>query len=673
MSVDAAATSTRFERNLAALEAWMPALVQRLREHQHEHGDPQPLIPAELEAEAARLEAWLADPIGSSLFTDPRLLEGFASTAKHLEPTGVTELQALTLKNIHDLAQDLQYSWAISQAAHYAMEQGLICETIPRFTAPRGLLLYGIGSGRLLPAILERSQADVVLIFEPDRGRLLAALQELDLAEVLPPYSGPGRGFYIITSRDVDQAFEETTALLCQSNLFVLDALLVCDTDPERTDPELRERFSAVRQNMLIGYMGFFTDELHMLMNATTSFRHLGAFVLYPGVKEPHKQHAVIAVSGPSLRQYLPLLKAERERYTLFSGWSTLGTLIHAGIVPDFHCPMERHVVHDFLADPAIAPHLASMALVGPSSLDPRQMSPYADRFIAFRSASAASAVYGEAPQQLISSEGPITVNMATLAAVLLGFRRLHLFGADFGAIDLESKRMSDALADTPYIFPLERIGVAGSKVYTDNIMLDARRALEGLLSGWHSTGEAISAWNYGQGLCIKGAPGATGDEFASLLRDNSSRQTYEFFRDGLPRCDIDWAEQRWRLARMRQRCLQCLRSLRELVQPTFEPATLLAITDMANVYFGKSLLEQIPLRLYRGTVFRTWFSLLMLQRRLRFPDAAAEQAFLEECRRILYQVLDSLEALSFELFDYLEDLGGLDDFNYPSRLRPPA
>lgn len=665
-STQAPSASERLERHLGALEPWIPRLVERLRQYRQEHGDPEPWGAEQLQEEAERLEAWLDQPSGTTTFSDPRLLEGFAELDQQLEPTGCTSLEGLNLECIHDLAADLQYFSALSEAARFCLDQGWRCNPQPCFSSPRGLMVHGVGSGRYLPAILERSQADVVLLLEPDLGRLLSALVELDLAALMAPFSGPGRAFFLDASSDPDQVFEEVGLLLCQTNLFVLDALLVCDTDATPATAALIQRFNAERNTMLINYLGYFVDELHMLMNATVNFRHLGAKVVAPGVLPPHRDHAVVAVSGPSLRQHLPMLRAERERYTLFSGWSTLGTLLQAGLVPDYHCPMERHVVHDALQLPTVAPHLGSIRLVGPASLDPRQIEAYADRLLLFRSASAASALYAEKDRELIDGEGPLTVNMAAIAAVLLGFRHLHFLGADFGAVEQQDDRMEHALLYTNYSFDRTEVGVGGARVHTDALMLDARRALERLLAGWYTSAEPVKGFNFSGGLTISGAPETEASRFAALLR-RSRRQPSPV--TSLPRRAGEWAERRWRVARLRDRSLHCLHTLRQLVDPVFEPATLLAITSLTNLV-NTPLLEQIPARLYRGTVFRIWFGLLMLHRRLQFPDAAAEAAWLAQCRAILHRVIDSLEALSFELFDYLEDLGGLDGFTYESRRR---
>lgn len=662
-----ASISDRIDQQLEALEAWMPGLVERLRMQRAAHGDPAPWSADDLQAEEQQIEAWLAAPDGSTIFSDPDLLNALGDLQARMAPTGCQTLEELTLERIHDLADDLHYFWALAAAARFAQQHGIPCLQAPPFRAPRGLFVYGIGSGRQLSRVLARAQADVVLIFESDLQRLLAALAETDLASQLAPYAMPGRGLFLVTSPEPDRAFEEATILLSQTNLFILDALLICDCDPRTESQQLRERFSPERHMMMLSYLGFFVDELHMLMNATTTFRHLGAYVLAPGMVEPHDHHAVIAVSGPSLRQHLPLLAAERERYTLFSGWSTLGTLLNAGIVPDFHCPMERHVVHHALQDPDLTEALAGMALVGPSSLDPRQISYYAERYLLFRSASTPSAVYAEEASQVIDGEGPITVNMAALAAVLLGFRNLHFFGVDCGTTNLEDKRNPDALLHTPYEFPHQETGVGGAVVHTNAVMLDARRAIERLLAGWFTEGQPITGHNFSGGLSISGAPETPMGAFSSLLGEAAQRQSHLSLPLQLQARSGDWAERRWRLARLRDQCLANLNTLRTQVGSFTDPATLLVLTDFTD-NFSKPLLEQIPLRLYCGTVFRTWFGLVMLHRRLVFASSEQEALFLQECQTILERVLDSLEALSFELFDYLEDLDSLTDFNFASK-----
>jgi hypothetical protein len=59
----------------------------------------------------------------------------------------------------------------------------------------------------------------------------------------------------------------------------------------------------------------------------------------------------------------------------------------------------------------------------------------------------------------------------------------------------------------------------------------------------------------------------------------------------------------------IRQRCLVFLSNIRALAEKPFESTTLYQVSDLCNAP-GKTYQDQIPIRFYRGSLFRSLLSL---------------------------------------------------------------
>jgi hypothetical protein len=589
---------------------------------------------------------------------------------------GFESLNDLNIVNIHDSPKDLQMLWSCQQIEEFLIEQRVVLLQAPKRYDGGLLLIHGMGGCSAIGRLISNVRPRLILLFESDLDLIARQLNNRKEAEaLLMILQSSGSTLFFITDTDVEKA-EHHAKLLIEINS--LNAQAYCfrfnfrkTTLADELNTRLTDHDAFLKT---LRYLGFFVDELHMLMNGILTSAHTDARVLSYGSVKGHQRHAVIVASGPSLEASLQLLKSERERFDLICSFSTVGPLLKAGIRPDYHCHIERHADARFMqASPELEEFSSKATLLSSANVDPRLASLYKNTFTFLRSASSASALLASAISDIIGSEGSEAANAAIVFAVLLGYRKLHLFGVDFGAVDPSStKRIEGALHFSERTMDLAVEGNLRETVWTSQALKEAAEWTGLLLNPdlyepARRSMEETTVYNYSDGQRIPRTIGANPDSFASNLHGSrphdcisaailqtESKAGQRDSRQRVIGCDL--------LSRIRLQC-QILRQL--TAQPLDEHQYELFSNSCADRNTG-SLIDQIITRLVGGTLSRVWIYLLILNRLI---PSQAEAAWEGQCRKILLGCIDSMEALSLEMLEYSLALPNLKDHNLRSVL----
>ena len=582
---------------------------------------------------------------------------------------GFKSLADLNIATIHDSADDLQMLWTCQQIEDFLSEHQIALLAEPKRHNAGLLLIHGMGSCAAIERLVTTLQPRLVLLFETDLDLIARQVDDRQQTEqLLLALQTAGSTLLLITDTDGDKAVHHANILIAITSLraqaycfrFRFRATALADELDERLgDPDAC--LKALR------YLGFFVDELHMLMNGILTFAHTDARIVGYGSVKDHQRHAVIVASGPSLAAALPLLKAERERFDLICSFSTLGPLLKAGIIPDYHCHMERHADARFMqASPELEVFSRNATLLSSANVDPRFAQLYQNVFTFLRSASTSSALLASKASEIIGSEGSEAANAAIVFAVLLGYRKLHLFGVDFGAVDPSlTNRIEGALHYSERTMDLAVEGNLRETVWTSQSLKDAA-AWTGqflnpdLYEPARTSVETTIVYNYSDGQRIPRTISARPETFSHNLQDSS---TLNGINAALQQTDGD-SDQR----HSRERLLGCdlpariqlqCRIMRQLAdQPLNEHQHDLFRQSCSDRNTG-TLIDQVVTRLFGGSLSRIWIYLLILSRLI--PEQA-EAAWEEQCRQILLGCIDSMEALSLEMLSYALALPSLEE-----------
>ena len=624
--------------------------------------------PAE-QAESALFAKWAPSPsrlIINNYQDLPQL--GRSGAHSFTEWTGLDNINELTLENIHDLNLDLQPSWCMQRIADYLQDKEIVTAPAPLTSDGCALVVMGIGLGTHLERLISFCNPSALFIVEPDLGILEKSMHTVDYVSVIQRFTGPDKALDFVISDNPEAAIGQIRSLLTTRNLFLIDGLFTFITYENNYFRLSKQLLHSPTTLNSVNYLGYFLDEVHMTMNAEINYRLHKPRVFNSTKVVANEGDAIVVASGPSLAEDLEIIKKNRERFTIFCCYSTIGKLLDAGIIPDYHCDLERHNDHLPLIERGLEKHLANIDLCCSSTCDPRLLRMYRSVYAINRGALTPSVIFTQG-NDIIPNEGPDVATFAILSAIFFGFRRVHLFGVDLGTANRSVCRLPGALDIDRRSYDIPVRGNKGKTVFTGQLLLDNKVAIESNIHYYSAVFPDLKVYNYSNGVLIDGAEPSSLEQFECRLTSKSkdliSKPAFERYSDA-------HVEQAWKLADLRVRCFRFLNHLRDLASDPFSMSTLYKVSDLCNVA-QKDLLDQIPIRFYRGSLFRSWIQLCGIHSRAYFgnsDDADDHRKDLRnESTKILNEVIDSFEALTFEMMDFVDSLETVDDFKFKSRL----
>ena len=628
--------------------------------------DGRLLYPTSLdEHENAVLNAFIGCP-SRLLMNDYRFLLGDDAPTQTpiLEKLSKSNPSSLNLEDIHDINEDIEPSWAMVEIGNYLRANKLQLSQAGIHSEGCALVILGLGSGRCIPHLIQYLKPSALFIVEPDIDILSYSLDTLDYSELIPQFTGTSKAFDFVVAPTPQSAVNQIRSLLTVRNLFLIDGMFTFQSfDTPFVNLTKKLLHSSETLNP-INYLGYFIDELHMTMNAVVNYKHLKPKVFNSTKVESNDKHAVICASGPSLASDLEMIKNNREKYAVISCYSTIAKLLDSGIVPDYHCDLERHNDHLLLLDKGIdSETLKDVTLCCSSTCDPRLLGMYKECISINRGALTPSVIFSES-NDIIPNEGPDVATFAILSAIFLGFRTLHLFGVDLGTADRSQCRLPGVLDIDRRVYNIPARGNQGKTVFTGQLLIDNRLAIEQNISLYSGHFPDLKVLNYSDGVYINGAIPTKPSEFASIIKSAPSFS-------GLSHKFVPYSETHvsnsWEVADLRMRSFTYIENLRSIKNDPFLMDNLYKVSDLSNAA-GKSYQDQIPIRFYRGSMFRTWIMLVGVYNRLVCEDHERE-AFEEFSKKILDDIFDSFQNLTFEMIDYVETIDSVDDFTMESKL----
>lgn len=298
--------------------------------------------------------------------------------------------------------------------------------------SPHFLVVFGLGLGHHIEALVKRTNARWLIIAEPIADFIAHSFHTVDWAELFAHFESQGGGVQVITKLDPGEMVSGIVRYMTDQGICYVDGSYVFTHYPLWAFAESRNRLYEAVEFAFIN-RGFFEDELVMLGNAATNFA-AGPFWAIEGRPRLHRPElAVIVGAGPSLDEGLPRLKEIRDRIVLFSAGTALRPLLRNGLIPDFHCELENvPATVDALSEAAKYGDLSAITLMASATVDPRVPPLFRETIYFFRDAVSSTQILGD-KHLPIGGATPTCVNMALSMAAFLGFTDMALFGTDCG------------------------------------------------------------------------------------------------------------------------------------------------------------------------------------------------------------------------------------------------
>src|SRR5690554_934241 len=264
-----------------------------------------------------------------------------------------------------------------------------------------------------------------------------------------------------------------------------------------------------------------YDNELMRLSNAVHNIRRGGRYLpRLDGLKQD--KPLVIVGSGPSLDARVQSLITVRDKVVVVSCGTSLKPLLAHGVRPDVHVELDPsyrlHELHQDIGEDK----LRDLPLLAVSEVNPFVTTLFRKVFYYFKFDNAQCSLVG-LKDKAFANCNPTVTNAALSIGHGLGFRKIYLFGTDYGFDSVEKDHSaksiygsdSDSGLSKEYqeralrenkqrkIFSVP--SVTGGTVLTRNDYYTAKRSVEDLIVNLKSTETPPQIFNCGDGAVIEG------------------------------------------------------------------------------------------------------------------------------------------------------------------------
>ena len=395
------------------------------------------------------------------------------------------------------------------------------------------IVFLGCGLGYHIEALVERTNIVSAFIVEREPEKFALSLFTVDWAAICAKFKR--RGYSINFAIGLGTSGESVRDVLARHLKSAVPFYPFMTTYYNHlADIELAKTATDVSKDvaMISAHWSSYDDHLIRLMNTLFNVRGGLHYLKKKNLPAVHYPMVVVG-SGPSIDNRIDSLKAVRSRVVIVSAGTGLRPLLMAGIKPDLHVELDPgYSIYEIHADQG-RDALTDIPLLAVNEINPHVPSLFGRTRYFFKSDNAF-------PDLLkISGDGypscnPTCTNAALSIGYSLGFRKLFLFGTDYGFESVDKDHASTSIhgdkADSEFArgfrekvatrrrstFAVPRVG--GGTIHTRNDYYSAKRSVEQLLAELESAESSTEVFNCADGAEIEGTVWLKEDAFAEKI-----------------------------------------------------------------------------------------------------------------------------------------------------------
>lgn len=313
-------------------------------------------------------------------------------------------------------------------------------------------VIIGIGTALHIEQLAETTKSKNLIICDYYLDFLQASLEHANWPKIVDVIKSRGGKIKFIIGHDpnlVSAAAAETMRKMDNGMLPGSYFFNHYDLDPKQTlARKISLNFEQVRN-----YNGWMEDELIHIQNITANLNEYSRasttkpkkfIVSDHSHKTSHEKPIIIVGSGPSAKEFIPLLKKRRDRITIFSGGSSLKPLMEAGIHPDIHTELENvAAVNDLLSCITDQASLRKIPLFASITVDPNIKGFFDKCFFFMREGEVITKLLRKKLKPLPNSGGT-AINSAMALALYANPPAIFLIGVDFAYSDSGEHHLSN-------------------------------------------------------------------------------------------------------------------------------------------------------------------------------------------------------------------------------------
>lgn len=396
------------------------------------------------------------------------------------------------------------------------------------------LVIMGTGLGFHIEKIIEEREISSLIIYEHNLDRFLTSLYTLDWKNIYSKFDiNNGHSIQIILSTGDDYIAQYGmlwNELVQYTPHFPFTTLFY----NHLTDKTNLKIVNGIQENIItfLQQWGHYDDEINQYNNARQNLLQ-GAKGFNPSTFRVNRNIPVAVIgAGPSLDDRIDNIKQHRDKLLIISCGTTIGTLFKYGIKPDFHVELESdYVVYEAISKSTTAEYRKGITLLAAAQVNPLCLSLFEQSLIYFKDSTALSQLFVPNEEDIIKSTTPTCTNAGCAIATQLGFKKIFLYGTDFGFVSKDKHHASGSVyyqdeKDISFVLSeannfdkeetVETVSIHGEKMETKPMYFTAQKRLEECIKYAHK--RDMKVYNCSDGASIKNSSWISNSKFDSIL-----------------------------------------------------------------------------------------------------------------------------------------------------------
>ena len=308
----------------------------------------------------------------------------------------------------------------------------------------KSLILFGLGFGYQLEALLASHSVNKLFICEPDRDFFYASLFAIDWQAIFDQTEAIEGRLYVNIGDDGSNLSNDLT-----HQFYAVGPYNLVDTYFYQSyfNPTLSHAIANMREHLqLLISMGEYFDHARFGISHTKEMILRGSPILTKKALRPVPVDIAdvpvfIVGNGPSLDASIEAIKEWRDSSIVISCGTALMPLEKAGITPDYHAEIEQNrSTFDWCSRVGAFDYLKKITLISCNGIHPDTSDLFGKTLIAFKDGESSTVssleVLGRENYTELKFAYPTVANLVNNLFCELGFTQLYLFGIDLGFAD---------------------------------------------------------------------------------------------------------------------------------------------------------------------------------------------------------------------------------------------
>jgi len=304
------------------------------------------------------------------------------------------------------------------------------------------MTMIGIGLGYQCEELIGRLNIRYFYIWEPDKDVFYCAMHTINFSLIYDHCANLFGGLTVKVGGNENQFVNEIDQLLRKRGRFNMARLFMYRHYKSEVNDKGFDNLTALCYRLSSGW-GFCEDEIISISHTLTALNKQLPILKAPRlfVNDIEDTPVFIIGNGPSLDEHLDYIRNNQNNAVILSCGTALKAILDAGIVPDFHIEMERvAATYEWIDQVGHKEKLKQISIIALNTVYSEIYNLFGSAFIIPKPRDGGmDFLYEYLPVEDypgVYACNPTVTNAASAISIRLGFKRLYLYGVDFGYKD---------------------------------------------------------------------------------------------------------------------------------------------------------------------------------------------------------------------------------------------